>query len=73
VLFTHWAGLDVHKKTVMACRVTPAPAGAPADGLMELTACGAMSGALWALADGLAAAGGTHVAIESPGEDWKPL
>jgi hypothetical protein len=23
VIFTHGAGLDVHKKTVMACRVTP--------------------------------------------------
>ena len=25
VLFTHCAGLDVHKKTVMACRVPPDP------------------------------------------------
>ena len=27
VIFTHCAGLDVHKKTVMACRVTPDPTG----------------------------------------------
>jgi hypothetical protein len=25
VVLTHWAGLDVHQKTVMACRVTPDP------------------------------------------------
>jgi hypothetical protein len=25
VIFPHCAGLDVHKKTVMACRVTPIP------------------------------------------------
>jgi hypothetical protein len=27
VMFTHWAGLDMHKKTVMACRVPPDPPG----------------------------------------------
>src|SRR5215475_6084579 len=27
VMFTHCAGLDVHKKTVRACRVTPDPTG----------------------------------------------
>ena len=27
VVFTHGAGLDVHKQTVMACRVTPDPIG----------------------------------------------
>jgi hypothetical protein len=36
VMFTHGAGLDVHKKTVMACRVTPDPAGQQADGIMEV-------------------------------------
>ena len=27
VLFTHCAGLDVHKKTVVACVIIPAPTG----------------------------------------------
>jgi transposase len=68
VMCTHGAGLDVHKKTVMACRVTPNPTGAQADGVMELKACGAMTGDLLALSDWLAAVGMTHVAIESTGE-----
>jgi transposase len=73
VMFTHCAGLDVHKKTVMACRVTPDPTGEHADGIMELQEFGAMTVDLLALSDWLAAAGITHVAIESTGEYWKPL
>jgi transposase len=73
VMFTHGAGLDVHKKTVMACRVTPNPTGEHADGVMELQEFGAMTVDLLALSDWLAAAGMTHVAIESTGEYWKPL
>jgi transposase len=73
VMFTHGAGLDVHQKTVMACRVTPDPTGEHADGIMELQACGAMTVDLLALSDWLAAAGITPVAIESTGEYWKPL
>jgi transposase len=72
-MFTHGAGLDVHKKTVIACRVTPDPTGEHADGMMELKALGAMTVDLLALSDWLAAAGITHVAIESTGEYWKPL
>jgi transposase len=73
VSFTHCAGLDVHKKTVMACRVTPDPSGEQADGIMELKACGAMTVDLLALSDWLAAAGITPVAMESTGEYWTPL
>ena len=73
VMFTHCAGLDVHKKTVMACRVTPDPTGEQADGIMELKEFGAMTVDLLALSDWLAAAGITHVAMESTGEYWKPL
>ena len=73
VTFTHCAGLDVHKKTVMACRVTPDPTGEHADGIMELKEFGAMTVDLLALSAWLAAAGMTHVAIESTGEYWKPL
>jgi transposase len=73
VIFTHCAGLDVQKKTVMACRVTPDPTGQQVDGLMELKEFGTMTADLLALSDWLAAAGVTHVAMESTGEYWKPL
>jgi len=73
VRFTHGAGLDVHQKTVMACRVPPDPTGAHADGIMERKAFGAMTVELLAWSDWLAAAGSTHVAMERTGEYWKPL
>jgi transposase len=73
VMFTHCAGLDVHKKTVMACRVTPDPSVEQADGIMGLKACGAMTVDLLALSDWLAAVGITPVAMESTGEYWTPL
>jgi transposase len=73
VIFTHGAGLDVHKKTVMACRVTPDPTGRQADGILEVKACGPLTVDLLALSDWLAQAGITHVAMESTGEYWKPV
>jgi transposase len=73
VLFTHGAGWDVHKKTVMACRVTPDSTGEQADGSLELKHFGAMTVDLRALSDWLAAAGITPVAMDSTGEYWKPL
>jgi transposase len=73
VVFTHCAGLDVHKKTVMACRVTPDPTGQQADGIMEVKAFGTLTRDLLALSDWLAAAGITHVAMESTGEYWRPV
>jgi transposase len=73
VMFTHCAGLDVQKKTVMACRVTPDPTGQQADGIMELQAFGTMTRDLLALSDWLAEVGVTHVAMESPGEYWRPI
>jgi transposase len=65
--------LDVHKKRVTACRVTPDPTGQQADGLLELPEFGTMTVDLLALSDWLAEAGITHVAMESTGEDWKPV
>jgi transposase len=73
VVFTHGAGLDVHQRTVTACRVIPEPTGQQADGLMELQEFGTLTVDLLALSDWLAAAGITHVAMESTGEYWKPL
>lgn len=73
VVFTHCAGLDVHKKSVMACRITPDPTGQQAEGLIEVREFGTLTVDLLALSDWLAAAGITHVAMESTGEYWKPV
>jgi transposase len=73
VVFTHWAGLDVHNKTVMACRVTPDPLGQQVDGLMEVKEFGTLTRDLLALSDWLSEAGVPHVAMESTGEYWKPV
>jgi transposase len=73
VVFTHCAGLDVHKKSITACRLVPDPTGLDAEGGAELQTCGTMTIALRALVDWLAAAGITHVAMESTGAYWKPV
>jgi transposase len=73
VIFTHCAGLDVHKKCMTAYRVTPDPRGQHADGLIEVKECGTMTVDLLALSNWLAAVGGTHVAMERTGEYWKPV
>src|SRR5215475_14701997 len=59
------AGLDVHKKTVVACVVTP-------EG-QEIRTFGTMTAELLTRADGLLISGGTHVAMESTGDDGKPV
>jgi transposase len=73
VIFTHCAGLDIHKKSVMACRMMPDPAGRQADGLVEVREFGTLTIDLLALSDWLAEAGITHVAMESTAEYWKPV
>jgi transposase len=73
VISTHCAGLDVHKKSVTACRMMPDASGRQADGLMELREFGTLTVDLLALSDGLAEAGITPVAMESTGEYWQPV
>jgi transposase len=73
VIFTYCAGLDVHKKRITACRVTPDPTGQQADGLLDLQEFGTLTADLLALSDWLAEAGITHVAMESTGEYGKPV
>jgi len=70
VLYTHWAGLDVHKKTVVACLITPDPQGG---WHQETRSFSTMTHDLLALSDWLLAAGCTHVAMESTGEYGKPV
>ena len=73
VVFTHCAGLDVHKKSITACRIVPDPTGQKAEGIADLERFGTMTIELLALVDWLTAAGITHVAMESTGEYWKPV
>jgi len=63
-------GLDLHKRTVVACRIVPGP-----DGTLEkvIRTFGTMTADLLDLADWLGAAGVTHVAMESTGVYWKPI
>jgi transposase len=73
ILFSHGAGLDVHQKRMTAYRVTPDLTGQQANGRLELQDFGTMTADVLVLSDWLAAAGGTHVAMESTGEYWKPV
>ena len=73
VIFTHCAGLVVHKKRITACRAIPDPTGQQTDRLMERKDFGTLTSELLALSDWRSAAGITHVAMESTGEYWKPV
>ena len=70
ITYTHVAGLDVHKKTVVACIFTPGAHGKPHK---EIRTFGTMTQDLLALADWLTQNQITHVAMESTGELWKPV
>ena len=70
VLSTHCAGLDVHKKTVVVCCLTPGADGTPK---RESRTFSTMTQDLLALSDWLASLGITHVAMEATGEFWKPV
>jgi transposase len=64
------AGLDLHKRQLTACRLTP---GEGADLHAELRTFGTMTRDLLALSDWLAEGGCTHVVMESTGVFWKPV
>jgi transposase len=70
VLYERCAGLDLHKRMIMACRLVPGPGGQPGK---EIRQFGTMTADLLALGDWLAEAGVTHVAMESTGIYWKPV
>lgn len=70
VRYPRCCGLDVHKRTVVACLLTPGPGGRPCK---EIRSFGTMTEDVLALADWLAAAGCTHGALESTGVYWKPV
>lgn len=64
------AGLDVHKKTVVAAIIVKQEDGS---WLEEKRTFGTMTADLLALSDWLQLHGVTHVAMESTGEYWKPV
>ena len=70
VVHERCAGLDVHKKTVVACVLRPGPGGSVQ---RETRTFSTMLGALEALAAWLTEAEVTHIALEATGVYWKPL
>src|SRR5438874_4203034 len=69
VVYARCCGLDIHKRTVVACLLTPGPGGQPAKAIRTF---GTMTDDLLGLADWLAAGGCTHVAMEATGVYWQP-
>ena len=70
LLYERCCGLDIHKKLVVACMITPGAKGAPRK---EVRSFGTMTADLLVLSDWLEEQGATHVAMESTGVYWKPL
>jgi transposase len=70
VVYPRCAGLDVHKRVVVACALVPGPDGRVTKALQTF---GTMADDLLALGDWLLARGVTHVALESTGVYWHPI
>ncbi|MCL6479330.1 MAG: IS110 family transposase [Peptococcaceae bacterium] len=65
IVYERCCGLDVHKKSVVACAITP-------EG-KEIKTFGTTTKEILALLDWVTAKGCTHVAMESTGVYWKPV
>lgn len=70
VVYPRCAGLDIHLKTVVACRIAVNERG---EAQRAVKTFRTMTGDLLALADWLSAGEVTHVALESTGVYWKPV
>ncbi len=70
VVYERCCGLDVHKRSVVACVVISEAGGRPKK---ETRSFGTMTADLLALADWLEQHEVTHVAMESTGVFWKPV
>jgi len=70
VVYPRCAGLDVHKKTVVACVIVQGAKGKPQKTIRTF---GTMTDDLLALGDWLAQQEVTHVAMESTGVYWQPI
>jgi transposase len=69
VVYEYCCGLDIHKKTVVACVVVPGSGKQPHK---EIRTFNTMTADLLELADWLTLKRVTHVALESTGVYWKP-
>lgn len=65
VLYERCCGLDIHKRTVVACLLTPVG--------KEVRTFGTMTKDLLAMSDWLSEQSCTHVAMEATGVFWKPV
>lgn len=70
VLYPRCAGLDIHKKTVVACVLLTDAEGTSRRFVRTF---GTMTAELLALGDWLSFHGVTHVALESTGVLWRPI
>jgi transposase len=70
VVYPRCSGLDVHKKTVVACVIVPGAKGKPQKTIRTF---GTMTDDLLALGDWLAEQEVNHVAMESTGVYWQPI
>ncbi len=70
VVYPRCCGLDLHKKLVVACLLTPGTGPQPQ---REVRSFGTMTPDLLALGDWLGANGVTHVAMESTGVYGQPI
>jgi transposase len=70
VIYPRCCGLDIHKKTVVACLMTSEAGQPPVQAIRTFST---MTADLLALVDWLHAAGCTHVAMESTGVYWRPI
>jgi transposase len=70
VVYERCCGLDIHKKLIVACLITPGPGARP---VRQTRSFGAMTQDIEALSEWLQAAGCTVVAMESTGVYWKPI
>jgi len=70
VMFTHCAGLDVHKKSVTACLLIPGKNGKVR---RRVKTFGTTTNSLQGLKSWLLEMGVTHAAMESTGVYWKPV
>jgi transposase len=70
IVYERCCGLDVHKKSITACLLTP---DERAGTRQEVRRFGTMTRDLLELSDWLTSNGVTHVAMESTGVYWKPV
>ena len=70
IIFSNVAGLDIHKKTIVACVRVVDGNGRASDEVREF---GTMTSELLKMSDWLSSCHVTHVAMESTGVFWKPV